>query len=171
MTNKSLQSILNSITVIIDTREHSDGNCANIISYLDCKGIKHISRKLEFGDYSFSVGDQSYENKIAIERKASLTELSGNLAQSRARFEAELTRAKETGAKLILMCENGSWDGIIEHKYRTDLSPKSYLASLMSFSSRYGIYIQFVQQKYAGMFIFSTFYYYLRNELKEAAVV
>jgi len=168
MTNASLQQILNSITIIIDTREHSEGNSANIIAYLDSKGIKHVQRCLKFGDYSFEVDGQSYENKIAIERKANLTEVSGNLAQNRERFENEFQRAKDAGAKLILMVENGSYQEIIEHKYRTNLAEKSFLASLFAFQYRYGLDIQFVSSKYSGMFIHSQFYYFLREILKNA---
>jgi hypothetical protein len=106
------------------------------------------------------------EQRIAIERKHNLDELSGNLAQNRDRFERELERAQTDGAKLILMVEDGSWDKIIEHKYRTELSEKSYLASLFTFVHRYNIDIQFIPAYFAGMFIYSQFYYFLREELK-----
>jgi ERCC4-type nuclease len=169
MTNTSLQQILNSITIICDTREHNDdGNCINILTYFDNNKIPYIRRKLDFGDYSFEAEGQSYEQKLAIERKMNLTELSGCLAQSRERFEAELIRSKEAHAKLILLCEDGSYQGIIEHKYRTALSEKSFMASIFTYIHRYGIDVQFIPAKYAGAFIHGTFYYYLRNLLKEA---
>jgi len=176
MTDKRMAEILRSITVIIDTREQ---DCYHLTRFFDGKEIKYIRRKLDFGDYSFEVAPISvlqlhepfsFERRIAIERKHSLDELSGNLAQSRERFQNELTRAKDAGAKLILMVEGGSWDRIIEHKYQTDLNERSYMASLFSFIHRYNIEVQFIPSKYAGMFIFSQFYYMLREELKGLVV-
>ena len=166
MKNMRNQQALNSITVIVDTREHEHAN-DHILEYLAENNIPFIRRKLEFGDYSFEVSGQSYEQKIAIERKMNLTELSGNVSQNRERFENELQRAKDACAKLVLMVEGGWWQGIIEHKYRTGLSEKSFLASLFAFQYRYDLETQFIPGKYAGMFIYNTFYYFLRNELKE----
>jgi glutaminase len=166
MTNTAMQQILNSIVVICDTREHEFCN-DHILSWFDQQRIPYVRQKLDFGDYSFITAGQSYERKIAIERKMNLTELSGCLAQSRERFEAEFTRANEAGAKLILMCEDGGYDKIIEHKYRTGLSEKSFMASIFTFMHRYGIDVQFVPKRYAGMWIYHNFYYYLREILKK----
>jgi ERCC4-type nuclease len=172
VTDKRISEILKGITIIVDTRENEN---LHITDYFKAKGLNFIERKLEYGDYSFlspSIPELGFdepfsmEQRFAIERKHSMDELSGNLAQSRERFERELERAQADRAKLILMVEGGSWDKIIEHKYRTDLNEKSYLASLFTFVHRYNIDIQFIPAKYAGMFIFSQFYYFLRNELK-----
>ncbi len=176
MTDKRMAEILRNIIVVIDTRENE---ISHITRYFDSKKIKYIHRKLDFGDYSFEVSSIpelginetfSFERRIAIERKADLTELSGNIAQHRERFENELQRAKEASAKLILLVEDGGWDKIIERKYRTGLSGRSYMASLFSFSHRYNIDIQFIPTKYAGMFIYGQFYYMLREELKGLTV-
>lgn len=173
MTDKRLREILRNITIIIDTRENE---ISHLTRYFDSKNIKYIRRKLDFGDYSFEVAPfpelnltepLSFEKSIAIERKADLTELSGNLAQNRERFEKEMLRAKEAGAKLTILVEGGSWDKIIEHKYKTGLSEKSYMASLFSFYHRYGVDIQFIPAKYSGMFIYGQFYYMFREFLKE----
>lgn len=171
MTNAALQSILNSITVIIDTREHAEGNCFAIKQWLETNHIPYVQRCLKFGDYSFEADGRSYENEIVIERKSGLTELSGNLAQSRERFENEMQRAKDVGAQVVLMVENGNWDAIIEHKYRTDFNEKSFLASLLSFQHRYPLNIQFIPAKYSASFIYSQFYYYLREKLKQQEAV
>jgi ERCC4-type nuclease len=177
MTDKRIADILKGITVIVDTRENEN---LHITDYFASKGIKYIERKLEYGDYSFlsppipELGFEkefSLEFRIAIERKHNLDELSGNLTQSRDRFERELERAQADHAKLILMVENGSWDKIIEHNYRTELNEKSYMASLFTFIHRYNIDIQFIPAKYAGMFIYSQFYYFLRQELKSLEAV
>lgn len=177
MTDKRIQEILKNMTIIVDTREQEN---SHITDYFDRFNINHISRKLDYGDYSFEapvipeIGlneQMSFERRIVFERKHSLDELSGNLAQSRERFENELDRAKTDRAKLILMVEDGAWQKIIKHEYRTDLSEKSYLASLFSFQARYGIEVQFIDKNLAGWLICSTFKYFLRNELKQLEAV
>lgn len=171
MTDKALQQILKDITIIIDSREQ-ENTC--ITDYFDRHGIKYISRKLEYGDYSFICSaipelnlntETSFEKRICFERKNSLDELSGNIAQARERFERELQKAKDDSAKLILLVQDGSYEKIIRHEYRTDLNEKSYLASLFSFQARYDINIQFISEKLAGWLIYSTFKYFLREEL------
>lgn len=172
MTDKRIAEILKGITILIDSRENVNHE---ITDYFDANGIKYMTYCLKFGDYSFlspPIPEFGYyeqicfEKCIAVEKKANLTELSGNLAQNRERFENELQRAKDIGAKLILMVEGGGWQGIIEHKYGTNLSEKSFIGSLLSFSNRYGVEVQFIPQKYAGMFIHQQFYYWLRNWIK-----
>jgi len=106
-----------------------------------------------------------FNNEIVIERKASLNELSGNLTQDRTRFENELIRASNN--KLILMIESADgYKDIINHKYRTEYNPKSFVASLHSFRYRYNFDLIFIDPKAAGNFIFYSFYYYLREKLK-----
>jgi ERCC4-type nuclease len=172
MNDTQIRSILNSMSIICDSREHEHAN-DHILDYFSAHNIQFVRRKLDFGDYSFEIPDRSFETAIAIERKMNLTELSGNLCQNRERFEAEFSRAKEAGAKMILMIEDIGWTGILEHKYRTGLNEKSFYASLMAFQHRYDLNIQFVPKKYAGLYIYSTFYYYLREIIKdqEAAAV
>ena len=64
-----------------------------------------------------------FNNKIVVERKNSLEELSGTIS-TRDRFESELLRAK--GKKFILMVEESQgYEKIIEHKYKTDYNEKS----------------------------------------------
>lgn len=163
MTDKLIKELLSQITIIVDTRENEN---SHILKYFAAKGIKYIERKLDFGDYSFEIEGKSFENRIAIERKASLTELSGNLAQNRERFEAEFARAREANAKVIMMVENGSYDGILGHKYRTNLNEKSYAASIFTFRHRYNLEIEFIPEKLSGWFIYNTMKYFAREELK-----
>lgn len=160
---------------MIDTREQENGH---ITTYLDKQKVPYVSRKLEFGDYSFMlpaspalgiVRDTYFAGDIAIERKASLEELSGNLTQDRTRFESELIRASK--AKLLLMVENSSYADIVGHKYRTQYEPKAFLAALKTYEVRYGLSLNFIPAVCAGNYIFHTFYYYLREFLKGGGMV
>jgi ERCC4-type nuclease len=172
-TDTELKELLSSLVVLIDTREQQN---SHILAYFDKQRISYINRKLEFGDYSFMLPanqamgimrDVYFTGSIAIERKASLEELSGNLTQDRQRFEAELIRG--AGAKLLLMIEGGSYSDIIGHKYRTQYEPKAFIAALKTFEVRYNLSINYVAAAYAGNFIYHSLYYWLREYLKHAA--
>ena len=168
---KELRELLNSLVILIDTREQKNGH---IIRYLNNKGIKHKSKKLDYGDYSFILPankklgiqrDIYFNNDIVIERKASLEELSGCFTQERARFENELIRA--SNGKMILLVEKAKgYQDNIEHNYRTDYQPRSFIGTLHSFRHRYNMEVIFADPAYSGNFIYYTFYYWLRECLK-----
>lgn len=160
MNQKELEAILSKMVILIDTREQQ---IKHITAYFDKKGIKYTRQKLDCGDYSFKVDERSYENEIVVERKNSLEELSGNFTTQRERFEREFQRCK---GKIILLVENGSIDKILEHKYRSELSVNAFLGSLQTFENRYDINTKFVSYVSAGKIIYSTFIYFLREQMK-----
>jgi len=169
-TEPELKRLLKSLTVIVDTREKENGH---ITGYFQEKGIPYITQALSFGDYSYKLPacpeldinrDIYFIGDIAVERKASLEELSGNVAQQRERFENEFLRAG--GCDITLLVEDGSYSDIINHKYGTQLSEKAFLASLMTWEQRYNVRTAFMGREYAGAFIYSRFYYHLREFLK-----
>lgn len=169
-TDAEIKEILESITIICDTREKVS---KHILNYFDKKKIAYVIKKLDYGDYSFYVPKNenlgimkniSFKDEIAIERKANLEELSGNLAQQRDRFEKELSTYK---GKLHLLIENASYHDICEGNYNTDYNKKSYLGSLHSFSNKYAFDIMFMpNNQYSGVFIYYTFCYFLRQLIK-----
>jgi len=152
------------LKIIIDTREHAEVICRYIIPYFNRNGIEFVFEKLDFGDYSFIYNGVDYRDKFVIERKMSLVELAGNLSKGRQRFEAEMLRAKEKGAKIILMVENGCWGGILDKTYNTKFGVKAYYATLLSWRLKYDLTIDFVYDKYAGLHILQNFIYFIRNE-------
>lgn len=168
-TDKELQTLLKSLTIIIDTREQ---DADHIIKWFSEKKIPHITQKIESGDYSFFIPaapelgiarDLYFTDKIAIERKGDLVELSGNFTNDRLRIETEFIRKK---GKMLLLIENAEYTDIIKHNYRTEYKPESFLATLHSFSERYDIPFTFMKdKKCSGQFIYYTFYYFLRNFL------
>jgi len=168
-TDKELKTLLKSIVVITDSREQ-DGD--HIIKWFDLKGIPHIKQKLNFADYSFMLPaiqelgimrDLYFTDKISIERKGSLEEVSGNFCNDRTRIESEFIRKK---GKMLLLIENADYADIINHNYRTEYKPESFLATLHSFSERYDIPFTFMKDRnHSGKFIYYSFYYHLRNYL------
>lgn len=168
-TDTEIKKLLKSIVVVQDTREQE---ASHITSWFDEKKIPYVTQKLETADYSFFlpqneelgiVRDLYFSDKISVERKGSLEEVSGNLCNDRLRFESEFIRSK---GKVHLLIENACYEDIIGHKYRTEYKPVSFLASLHSFADRYNFSITFMKDKsFSGQFIYLTFYYFLRNYL------
>lgn len=183
LTEKQVKEWLAQMVVIIDTAEkEKDGEKKNqhILDYLDKKKIKYINRKLEFGDYScylparedFGIfKDIWFNDEISIERKAHLEELSGNLvnrkedgeSSGRIRFEKEMMRAKFNNAKMLLMVETGSLIDIRNDNYKTELKPKSYMNTLFSWNSKYGLDFNFVNKDLAGEFIYGMLHHHVKG--------
>ena len=85
-------------TIIKDTREKQGYTfAASSTKYHVCKGM--VNRKLDTGDYSI----EGLEDKVCIERKASVVELANNVGISRKRFEAEIERMKEFPHKFLVL--------------------------------------------------------------------
>ena len=174
-TDKELKILLDSLAIIIDTREQEN---THITEYLVKKKLPYKGQKLDYGDYSFMIPANPdlcipreiyFMNNIVIERKAHLEELSGNLTKDGgSRLESELIRSQ--GTKFYLMIENASYGDIINHNYNTQYEPKSFVARLKTFESRYGISVNFVSSKCSGNFIYFTFYYWLREMLKKGGL-
>jgi ERCC4-type nuclease len=144
--------------IYVDTREQ---NCQKIVNYFNEKGIPWKSKKLEYGDYSLEIDGVSHENKIVIERKGSLDELAGNFTKGRERLKREFERAKEDGCKVVLMIENGSYELIMKHAYRSFFTPKAFYASLKSWEEKEYFQVEFVRKVKAGEFIVGKFLEYI----------
>lgn len=89
------------MVIQVDSREHQKA-ITKIIAEFDRQGIKHISSKLPFGDYT------NLDNpKLYIDRKQSLSEICVNVVQQRDRFVRELKLCNECGCHMIILCEHG----------------------------------------------------------------
>ena len=88
--------------IYIDTREKPQA-VHGIITYFERHGIEWERVALKTGDYMLD-GNPG----LIIDRKQSLGELAHNmLSPDRARFYREIRRAKDSGIKLIILCEHG----------------------------------------------------------------
>lgn len=172
-TDSEMNTLLKSMVVLVDTREHSGKN-DHILDYFDKHKIAYKKMALPALDYSLMLpanpelnvpSDLYFYNDIAIERKANAEELSGNFSQNRERFNDEFSRARCKRRYLIV--ENCNYSDIVDNKYNTQYSSKSYLASLHSFNMKYDLQIVFMPDKsYTPIFIIGTLQYYLRYLLK-----
>ena len=92
------------------------------------------------GDYSI----QGLEDCISIERK-SIDDLIGCLTTDRARFERELFKAK--ALEYFALVIEASLSDLINGRYRSDMTPKSAIQSLLAFSIRYRLPIFFCESR------------------------
>lgn len=164
--DKEINEILKTATVVIDTREQK---CDHIVNYFKEKKIPYVFEKLDYGDYTlktnaFNSSREYYlQDVCTIERKANLEELSGNLAHERKRMEQEFSRFR---GNLILLVENAQYEDITNHNYKTQYLPKSFMATLKTFEARYGFSTHYQKDsKYSGQYIYQTLIYYLREQL------
>jgi ERCC4-type nuclease len=137
-------------TVIKDTREQ-DGYFFEKFTgrYTSCNGM--VLQKLDTGDYTL-VG---LEDKLCIERKASVSELAINLGKDKRRFLDEIDRMKPFPFKFLILefsledlnlFPEGSdipkekWSSIV-------ITNKYMLKMLVEFQMYYGIHVLFCGNK------------------------
>ena len=175
-TEKDERAILKQMGVLADTREQK---WEHIRWALDNAGCRIERGKLDQGDYTAFVpmcafpgfqavpGVYSLQDEVIIERKANLDEIAGNFTTGRERFEREFIRAKSKGVKVFLVIENASWADVLSHNYRSQLSPKSLMGSLLSWQAKYNVTIVFCRPEETGRILYSTLYYWLKSRLEE----
>ena len=159
------------MVILVDSREKANDH---LISYWDKHKIPHKVMALPSGDYSFMLPvnpelgiphDEYFYNDIILERKNSAEELSGCFAQTRERFNDEWSRAY--AKRRYLLIEQCNYADIVEGRYNTQYSSKSYLGSLHSFNAKYDLQIMFMPDRsYSPIYILAVFQYYLRYVIK-----
>lgn len=158
-----IDDALKTMTVLVDTREQDTDRAKRRLHRIGTP-IERV--KLDFGDYSVRCDRLDLRDSVAIERKMSLVELSQCFFQNRARFAREFDRAKQKGAKVYLLVEGGSFDKIYRHQYRTKVSPKAYIASLLAWLARYNCQIVFCDELTSGDLIHDILYRELKERLE-----
>lgn len=175
-TDKEVRAILKQMGILADTREQK---WKHIRWALDNAGCPVERGKLDQGDYTAFVpmsafpgfqdvpGLYSLQDEVVIERKANLDEIAGNFTTGRERFEREFIRAKSKGVKVFLVIENANWADVLSHNYRSQLSPKSLMGSLLSWQAKYNVTIVFCRPEETARILYSTLYYWLKARLEE----
>lgn len=155
MTVPEIEKELESLTLLLDTREHQNKKLDERLSVI---GLPYVRQKLEFGDYSAKTNYFDLSNKVVIERKMNLDELALCFGSQRKRFQSEFERANSVGAKTYLLCENANMDVLLsDASYkiycRSKLSRNAMLGSLMAWVTRYNIIPVFCASDKAGILI------------------
>ena len=161
-TETELTAKLKDLQIIADSREQVNNH---LTDYWNKKKVPYFTRKLDIGDYSAQLGEMTLEKDVVIERKRNLDEICGNLTADRDRFEREFLRAKALGTKVFLIIENATWTDIYLQNYRSQLTPKSLMASLMSWQVRFNITVIFCEPENTPRLIHQILYYAAREQL------
>lgn len=171
----TLQEFKEAITVIVDTREQ---RCSVLLAGLSQEGVRFKTKGLKFGDYSFILDSKSFEKEIVVERKANLSELSNNFCSGRKRFENEFCKAKELGAKVILLIEDAygrekmllrrSLDAdkslTAEQRqkktWKSNFTANAMVGSIAAWKERYGFELVFCDKRSTAGEMLDRFYKY-----------
>lgn len=140
--------------IIIDTREKKDA-IQKILATFDRCGIKYSRDKLPVADY------WTMDNpKVAVDRKQNLLEIATNVAQGHDRFVRELTKAKEMGIHLVILCEHGTqvreltdvirWENPRLKQSPLALTGERLYRIMTAISKKYGVEWQFCTKADTG---------------------
>lgn len=167
-TNFEIKRMLNSMIILVDTREQDTPAYRKRLEGFGCPSERY---KLDYGDYSAAYTDENgekvYINKVvAIERKMNLDELCSCFTKGRQRFEREFIRAKNDGAKIHLLVESGSYEKMFGGMYRSLLTPDALTASYLAWSERYNLQLHFCREETTPKLIYKILYYALKNHLE-----
>lgn len=154
---------LATMSVLCDTREQPTPRSARRLRQI---GVPIERVALSFGDYSAKCDMLDLRSSVAIERKMDLSELARCYCQERKRFIREFERAKEAGAKLYLLVENGSLDEAYSGHYRAKVHPASLTASMLAWLARYDCQILFCKEENSGQVIHDVLFRELKERLE-----
>lgn len=167
------RKMLDSMIILVDRREqHTERAEKRYQSF----GIPYHKATLAYGDYSYNVilpdGSWLYDEAetvrpcVIIERKMNLEELASCFTHSRKRFEREFLRAKEHGARMILLVENANWENLKNGRYQSRFNQNAFSASLCSWVMKYNIQLFFCKQETSGKLIRELLYWDLRIRIE-----
>lgn len=171
MDNFEVNNCLQSMSILIDTRERPTGRQSE--QRYNAFKCDYRRQKLNYGDYTYNcilpsgeplhAAEGAINPDVVIERKMNLAELSQCFCQDRERFTREMQRATDHGAKVYLLVEGASYENILNGKYKTRFNPQAFTASLFAFMARYNVVPVFCKAETSGRVIKEILY----RELKE----
>lgn len=165
--NKREQAILDSMIILIDTREQDTA----IKDWLERKGKSTRVQKLDYGDFSYLVPkneelgileDVNMSSEVVIERKANIEEIIGNICdKGGARLEKEL---KNCPAYMTLVIED-KYDKACLGTYNSNFNRKALLGKLATYEHKFGVPVKFKSKESMPVHIYTHFLYHLRLKI------
>lgn len=168
MTIPEIDRCVTDMTVLYDTREQDTAALRKRLTAMPCPTRRE---KLDSGDYSCETilpdgKVYSLKSKFAIERKMSLGEICGNFCRGRGRFKHEFDRFRNNGGILCIVIENANLRHLRAHKYNSQMSPASLMASLSAWYAEYDAPFYFCDRDDTGYLIYNLLKYQLREHLR-----
>lgn len=145
MDHFEVKEVLETFRIIADTREQMTPKATDRFEAL---GVPIERATLSYGDYAANITlpggpvcdtSATISAKCVIERKMSLDELAGCFTRGRDRFRREFERASANNAKVYLLVEDASMEGIMNHRYRSRYNPAAFMASFVAWCVRYDL--------------------------------
>lgn len=164
LTDKVIQSILDDMVIICDTREQKN---QHILDYFNDNNIKYKVEKLDTADYSFILPhypEICMDKQVLVEKKNSLDEIAGNFTKGRDRFQREFERV--VTEKIHLVVEKATWKKLLNGSYRSQMPPQSMMASMLTWNIRYSCPIWFAEVGESPVLIYNIMKYELLEHLK-----
>lgn len=170
------KAVLDSFRILVDTREQDTARARRRYKSFGCPFEKTT---LNYGDYTYTatlpdgsslVPSGTVSGLCVVERKMDLDELAQCLTRNRARFAREFERAAANGARVFLLVEDGSWEGIIAGRYKTRIHPNAFFSSLTAWMIRYNITIVFCKEETSGRMIREILYRDLKERLENGGL-
>lgn len=168
------KELLNTFEIICDTREQATPKA---LQRYKAFGVGYSRGTLNYGDYcgniTFGNGSKLYNAsetisaKCVVERKMNLDELAQCFTRSRDRFQREFERAVSNGGRIFLLCENGSFEKIMRHDYRSKFNPKAFLSSIIAWNIRYDMQLIFCSQLSSGTMIKEILYRDIKDRIEK----
>ena len=152
------------MVIVADTREQDTSMARARYRRM---GVPVVRQKLNCGDYSAQCDRLSLVDKVVIERKMDLNELSQCFCQQRGRFVREFERAREAGIKTYLLIENASLDAAYRHQYQTKMDSRAMVASIFAWLARYNCQVLFCSDLTSGQVIHDVLYRELKERLEQ----
>lgn len=167
------REILKTFEIIVDTREQPTPKARQRYATF---GVEHSRGTLRYGDYCANITfpdgtklldpEKTISAKCVVERKMSLDELASCFTRGRDRFKREFERAASNGARVFLLCENGSFEKILRHDYRSKFHPSAFMASVIAWNIRYNMQLIFCSQVTSGTMIKEILYRDIKERIE-----
>lgn len=172
MDNFEVREVLTTFRIIADTREQRTPKSEERFKSF---GVPVQRATLSYCDYcgqiTLPAGDlykaeTTIKPVCCIERKMNLDELAMCFTRSRDRFRKEFERASEANAKVFLLVEDGSWEAIMNHRYRSRFNEKAFAATLTAWTIRYNLVPLFCRSGTSGTLIREILYRDMKERLE-----
>lgn len=167
------KAVLKSFSVLADSREQPTKRA---FKRYEAIGVPVIRATLSFGDYTFQAtlpdGKPLFDTestivpKCVIERKMNLDELAQCFTRSRDRFRREFERAKDAGARIYILCENSTFENLVNGRYRTRFSANAFVGSITAYMVRYNMGLLFCKEETSGRLIREILFRDLKERLE-----
>ena len=173
MDHFEIAETLATFRILVDRREQETPKA---VERYQSFGVPYEKATLSYGDYCGIITvngsdimdiSKRISASCVIERKMSLDELAMCFTRGRDRFRREMERAMLMDATVYLLIEGGSYEAIINHRYRSKFNSKSFLASLTAWTVRYNLRPIFCKAGTSGALIKEILYRDIKERLEK----